>query len=226
MPYEMRRTPTVAKTNASGTARPTRPTVPCGLMLAAIDGAISATEMPIASQIERLPVRRRPGALAGAAMTPPFLFRSGRAGGECYAESRRSGSLPVCRIYKPRHKLCGPIERKCAMRAAACSKGAIGAAAVGSGAVGALAVGSLAIGALAVGALAIGRLAIRRAAIQKLVIGELEVGRLRVRELVVDERAGAAELSPRARRRGAADRARPRRGSSRCRSSPTARRRA
>src|SRR4249920_1961158 len=74
MPYEMRRTPTVAKTNASGTARPTRPTVPCGLMLAAIDGAISATEMPIASQIDRLPVRRRPGALAGAAMTPPFLF--------------------------------------------------------------------------------------------------------------------------------------------------------
>src|SRR6185437_15843262 len=50
--------PTVAKTNASGTARPTRPTVPCGLMFAAIDGAISAIEMPTASQSERLPRRR------------------------------------------------------------------------------------------------------------------------------------------------------------------------
>src|SRR6185312_8475854 len=50
--------PTVAKTNASGTARPTRPTVPCGLMFAAIDGAIRAIEMPTASQSERLPRRR------------------------------------------------------------------------------------------------------------------------------------------------------------------------
>ena len=59
MPYETSSTPTVANTNASGTARPTRPTVPWGLMFAAIDGAISAIEMPIASQIERLP-RRSP----------------------------------------------------------------------------------------------------------------------------------------------------------------------
>src|SRR4051794_31381895 len=69
----MRSTPTVAKTNASGTARPTWPTVPWGLMLAAIEGAISAIEMPIASQIERLPARRRPAALVGGAMPPPFL---------------------------------------------------------------------------------------------------------------------------------------------------------
>src|SRR3954468_5340961 len=32
-------------------ARPTAPTMPCGLMFAAIDGAISATEMPMASQM-------------------------------------------------------------------------------------------------------------------------------------------------------------------------------
>ena len=57
--YETSRTPTVANTNASGTARPTRPTVPCGLMFAAIDGAISAIEMPTAADSERLP-RRSP----------------------------------------------------------------------------------------------------------------------------------------------------------------------
>jgi hypothetical protein len=47
------RTPTKASANASGTARPMVPAVPCGLMLAAIDGAISASEMPMASQTLR-----------------------------------------------------------------------------------------------------------------------------------------------------------------------------
>src|SRR5947209_8290152 len=70
----MSSTPTVAKTKASGTARPTRRTVPCGLMFAAIDGAIRAMDRPIASQIVRLP-RRRPvssrGASVACAMFPP-----------------------------------------------------------------------------------------------------------------------------------------------------------
>src|SRR5690348_11634714 len=76
--------PTVAKTKASGTARPTRPTVPCGLMLAAIDGAIRATEMPIASQMERLPPRRpcewlaEVGASAASAIVVPPAGVAGR----------------------------------------------------------------------------------------------------------------------------------------------------
>jgi hypothetical protein len=51
------RTPTVANRKASGTARPTAVAVPCGLMLMAIEGAISATETPTADHTLR--VRRR-----------------------------------------------------------------------------------------------------------------------------------------------------------------------
>ena len=53
--YATSRTPIVASTNVSGTARPTVRALPCGLMFAAIDGAISASEMPTASQIAELP---------------------------------------------------------------------------------------------------------------------------------------------------------------------------
>jgi hypothetical protein len=49
--YDTSSTPTVASAKVSGTARPTLPITPCGLMLAAIDGAIRATEMPTASQM-------------------------------------------------------------------------------------------------------------------------------------------------------------------------------
>ena len=41
-------TATDASRNVSGTARPTTAAVPCGLMLIAIDGAISATDTPTA----------------------------------------------------------------------------------------------------------------------------------------------------------------------------------
>src|ERR1019366_7990454 len=51
---EANRPPANASAKASGTARPTVVAVPCGLMLAAIDGAISAREMPMASQTLRL----------------------------------------------------------------------------------------------------------------------------------------------------------------------------
>ena len=52
--YATSSTPTKARAKATGTARPTVVAVPCGLMLAAIDGAIRAREMPIASQTLRL----------------------------------------------------------------------------------------------------------------------------------------------------------------------------
>ena len=50
----------VVSANASGTARPTLPAVPCGLMLAAIDGAIRASDSPMASQTDSSR-RRVPG---------------------------------------------------------------------------------------------------------------------------------------------------------------------
>ena len=49
--YATSRTPIVASTNVSGTARPTVRALPCGLMFAAIDGAIRASETPTASQM-------------------------------------------------------------------------------------------------------------------------------------------------------------------------------
>src|SRR4051794_10043670 len=48
----MSRTPSVASRNASGTARPTVPAVACGLMLAAMEGAIRASDSPMASQTD------------------------------------------------------------------------------------------------------------------------------------------------------------------------------
>ena len=70
----------VASANASGTARPTLPAVPCGLMLAAIEGAINASEMPTASQ--RCNSRRRCGLsapvfLASVVMVAPLLGSGG-----------------------------------------------------------------------------------------------------------------------------------------------------
>ena len=56
--YAMSSTPTVASTNASGTARPTVPAVPCGLMFAAIEGAINASDSPTACHTPSS--RRRP----------------------------------------------------------------------------------------------------------------------------------------------------------------------
>ena len=88
----------MANTKASGTARPTRPTVPWGLMLAAIEGAISAIEMPIASQIERLPARRPPGFSGGWCHASSIPFDVGRAGRQWYAQAA-SETSPVCRIY-------------------------------------------------------------------------------------------------------------------------------
>src|ERR671933_820323 len=55
----MSKTPMVASVNARGTARPTVLAVACGLMLAAIEGAIRASEMPTASH--RCNSRRRCG---------------------------------------------------------------------------------------------------------------------------------------------------------------------
>src|SRR3954464_8046824 len=57
-----------ASRNASGVARPTRPALPCGLMLAAMLGAIRATEMPTACQTDRLRRRPVPGLRVGTAM--------------------------------------------------------------------------------------------------------------------------------------------------------------
>src|SRR3954454_3727053 len=74
----MSSTAIAARKNARGVARPTRPAVPCGLMFAAMLGAIRATEMPTACHTDRLgrsPRRLLPGAVLGlvlgAAMTPP-----------------------------------------------------------------------------------------------------------------------------------------------------------
>src|SRR5215218_9409701 len=71
-------TPMVASANASGTARPTPVSaVPCGLMLAAMEGAMSANEIPTASH--RCNSRRRCGlsvALASAVTSPPSLGRN------------------------------------------------------------------------------------------------------------------------------------------------------
>src|SRR5215210_4146572 len=70
-------TPTVASANASGTARPMEPAVPCGFMFAAIEGAIRASEMPTASH--RCSSRRRcglpapPALLASVVIPTPFL---------------------------------------------------------------------------------------------------------------------------------------------------------
>src|SRR5215208_4257243 len=84
----MSRTPMVASANARGTARPTLPAVPCGLMLAAIDGAIRASEMPTASH--RCSSRRRGGLgvlsalLACVDMKTPLLvgIRRSKAGSD------------------------------------------------------------------------------------------------------------------------------------------------
>src|SRR5215212_5938242 len=75
----IRSTPMVARANASGTARPMVLAVPCGLMLAAMEGAINASEMPTASQ--RCSSRRRcgpsalPTFLTSVAMLTPLLCR-------------------------------------------------------------------------------------------------------------------------------------------------------
>ena len=54
----------MAITNVSGTARPTVSAPACGLMFAAIDGAISATEIPMAAQMfSSLPTWRERGPL-------------------------------------------------------------------------------------------------------------------------------------------------------------------
>src|SRR5215204_1954975 len=75
----IKRTPMVASANASGTARPMVLAVPCGLMLAAIEGAMRASEMPTASH--RCSSRRRcgpsalPALLTSVAMLTPLLCR-------------------------------------------------------------------------------------------------------------------------------------------------------
>src|SRR5215217_4622785 len=72
-------TPIVASANASGTARPMVVAVPCGLMLAAIEGAMRASEIPTASH--RCSSRRRrgpsalPALLTSVAMLTPLLCR-------------------------------------------------------------------------------------------------------------------------------------------------------
>src|SRR5215218_4829384 len=79
----MSRTPMVASVNARGTARPRVLAVPCGLMLAAIEGAIRASEMPTASH--RCSSRRRCGLSVfptSVAMVPPLLGSGG------YGDSR------------------------------------------------------------------------------------------------------------------------------------------
>src|SRR3954468_18311234 len=98
-----------ASRNASGTARPTVPAVPCGLMLAAIDGAISATDRPTACHTDS--DRRSPPAAGSPAVVP-----SGRGvetaigrppgGRGCAGRRRGGGSVPLnCRfgeICRPR----------------------------------------------------------------------------------------------------------------------------
>src|SRR5215203_5132487 len=81
----IRSTPTVASANASGTARPMVPAVPCGFMLAAIEGAMRAREIPTASHSRSS--RRRPGPstlpalLTSVAMLTPLLYRIRRIEG-------------------------------------------------------------------------------------------------------------------------------------------------
>src|ERR687893_2061116 len=81
----IRSTPTVASANASGTARPMVPAVPCGFMLAAIEGAMRASEIPTASHSRSS--RRRPGPstlpalLTSVAMLTPLLCRISRIEG-------------------------------------------------------------------------------------------------------------------------------------------------
>src|SRR3712207_1408574 len=73
----MSKTPMVASANARGTARPMVLAVPCGVMVAAIDGAIRAREMPTASP--RCSSRRKRGLsvlpvfLTSVDMVPPLL---------------------------------------------------------------------------------------------------------------------------------------------------------
>src|SRR5262245_40168687 len=75
--------------NASGTARPA-PLAPCGLMFAAMDGAISASDRPTACHTER--ERLSPGAVAEVcwagvvAMVTPVEH-------DCYQQSARQ--LPI-----------------------------------------------------------------------------------------------------------------------------------
>src|SRR5919202_6419267 len=77
----MSRTPIVASANASGTARPTVLAVPCGLMLAAIEGAISASEIPTASHKcnsrRRWGLSARPALLASVVIATPLLGGAG-----------------------------------------------------------------------------------------------------------------------------------------------------
>ena len=90
--------PTAARKNASGVARPTRPAVPCGLMLAAMLGAIRATEMPTACQTERL--GRRPLSRTGADMMAPTMTRSISTSGQSrapYVDNRDEHSILLSR---------------------------------------------------------------------------------------------------------------------------------
>src|SRR3954447_2077808 len=78
-----------ASRKASGVARPTSPALPCGLMLAAMLGAIRATEIPTACQTDRL--GRRPLSRTGAGEeVMGAAFRSSvLGGGACPRRLRR-----------------------------------------------------------------------------------------------------------------------------------------
>src|SRR3954454_17185878 len=106
-----------ASRKASGVARPTRPALPCGLMLAAMLGAIRATEMPTACQTDRL--RRRPvaGSRMGTAMGTSRRA-AGRPGGDDAGAPAEFDPEPrvVSSTDQPRHpRLVGLIWTGVAM---------------------------------------------------------------------------------------------------------------
>src|SRR4051794_24564340 len=112
-----------ARKKARGVARPTVPAVPCGLMLAAMLGAISATDRPTACQTDR--VRRRPGpdGSTGAserdeetAMRTPCVgdgCAGQAASGVCSARTRTGRSFPRGKILpSPATTVRAPTARE------------------------------------------------------------------------------------------------------------------
>src|SRR5215210_6710879 len=128
----MSRTPMVASVNARGTARPTVVAVACGLMLAAIEGAIRASEMPTASH--RCSSRRRCGlsvVLTSAVMVTPLLgglrriegrlrpipyspHHPPRSAGGCWARCR-TPSLHPLEFHFPFPTMMRPISHAAAL---------------------------------------------------------------------------------------------------------------
>src|SRR5579862_4016972 len=86
--------------NASGTARPA-PIAPCGLMFAAMDGAISASERPTACQTERERLSPDPCVVFSAGVVAiHYLLRARSVSAVC-ALDRRHGRGKSGRCHPP-----------------------------------------------------------------------------------------------------------------------------